>query len=169
MTDHEDNIPTPTGPHPDSAAGRFRQQKVETVATVNVDLEVPGWDGLWVRFTPVPPDKIRGAYRKREKLRDRQALAAAIDLLADHCTGIYWEVDGEQESADPDGPWPTFGPRILALIGASGSNAEDAVRAVYGNGASSVATDYRLLEAAGDLIEASQEPSSKAEEEHRGN
>lgn len=169
---------------------RFRSQRRDQVTETRFDLEVDGWDGLYVRYAPVGPVDVReyaeqrataddgNRQERRARARVRGATAASdagigleITVLARHCQGLFWltdDVEASFDEEDPDKAWPRFDQRTLSIFGLEGDTAEAAIRCVYGNAADAKTAEWRIVQTADLLIDMSKRSTAQARKASQG-
>lgn len=108
----------------------------EHLAARHLDLPVPGYDRVFVRYGVVDPEWFARRWKARKasaKSEPAWEYLLNVDLLIACCKGIYLVTDeGKQIGADgSDGEWPTFSHGLADLLEVEPAPVTGVVRALF--------------------------------------
>ena len=155
----------PPDPEPRSGRASLAEQRRAAEADLTVDLKVPEYEDVYVRYRPVDAPTIRRKLRKHDADKDAGLLKAYCELLIDACEGIFHlGDDGTEVGVDPDrrDEWPGYDHRLAELLGVKADSAIEVCRSVH-------VKDGHVYSLAGRLMEHSGFARSEIEERYRGN
>jgi hypothetical protein len=140
---------------PSSALAGLRAQRDKIKATLFIDIPVPRYSGVLVRFKPAPQGLVTKIMNAAEKSKDADAGVIANAQVLAHCAvGVFQLDDLGKPLGDPS-DWPVFGHELAELIGApeAGGTAVAVVRALYATDGDIAATAAALAEWSGYTAE----------------
>lgn len=141
---------------PTSALAGLRSQREKIRANLFIDIPVPRYEGVLVRFRPVPQGLVKKIMSAAEKSKDADAGVIANAQVLAHCAVGVFQLDAHGKPAGDPEDWPVFGHELAELIGVPevGGSAVAVVRAVYATDGDIAATAAALAEWSGYTAEA---------------
>lgn len=163
----EDGGPTPAAPGSSLSRLRARLDARREETASELDLLVPGLDGVFVRYTGVQERTLAKLRARTSKLpAETQQRVFATHLLVAVCAGIGISTpSGEKVSVDTEHPgqeWPRFDHRLADLLGVPPGSASDLVPLLYGSDGAMISASARVSTWSGYDDEAVEEALGEA-------
>lgn len=134
---------------PATVGSNLKSRRDKAIEELFTDYKIPRYDPpIYVRFKPVPQDRIDAAEKAAERSKAKDAkVAANAAILANATIGVFEVIDGRKVSinpADRDGEWPKFDSGLAELFEVQATKSADVVRAVYMTDGDIIATVTQL-------------------------
>ena len=159
--------PVPAAPTSSLARLRARVDTRRQEMSGELDLLVPGLDGVFVRYTRVGEKTLAKIRTRTEKLPvEARQRAFATQLLVAVCAGVgIITPEGEKVSVDTENSeeeWPRFDHRLADLLGVPPGSAADLPPLLYGGDGAMVSASARVSTWSGYDDEAVEEALGEA-------
>lgn len=141
---------------PTSMLAGLRAQREKIRANLFIDIPVPRYEGIRVRFRPAPQGLVTKIMNAADKSKDVDSGVIANAQVLAHCALGVYEVDEDGKPKGSPDSWPIFGHDLAEAIGVpeAGSSAVAVVRALYATDGDIAATAAALAEWSGYTAEA---------------